>query len=184
MIKLHVSAKVGHHQVFIRKITCCTGVYIKYADAYRFWDLNIDTRLHTLHKQPYNMQGYSKWLSGFYQLVIHNTLDIGVCSCTDGSRNSQSFLLWCAVCSTYAFLRLERSLLRWGRTANHHRWHATNSLERTQLSCWCLLNHKGCTYRAPIRYVTKTRSVVLLNKKYIYCYLKCIVYDKFFKPRR
>jgi len=21
---------------------------------------------------------------------------------------------------------------------NHHRWHATNSLERTRLSCWCL----------------------------------------------
>ena len=24
---------------------------------------------------------------------------------------------------------------------------------------------KGCTYRAPVRYVTKTWSVVLLNKK-------------------
>ena len=24
----------------------------------------------------YNIQGYSKWLSGFYQLVIHNTLGI------------------------------------------------------------------------------------------------------------
>ena len=24
------------------------------------------------------IQGYSKWLSGFYQLVIHNTLEIGV----------------------------------------------------------------------------------------------------------
>jgi len=21
---------------------------------------------------------------------------------------------------------------------NHHRWHATNSLERNRLSCWCL----------------------------------------------
>jgi len=21
---------------------------------------------------------------------------------------------------------------------NHHLWHATNSLERTRLSCWCL----------------------------------------------
>jgi len=47
-----------------------------------------------------------------------------------------SFLLWCAVCSSYAFLRLERSLLRWRRTAN--RWHATNSLERTLFSRWCL----------------------------------------------
>jgi len=36
---------------------------------------------------------------------------------------------------------------------------------RTKLSCWYLWNHKGCTYRAPVRYVTKTWSVVLLNKK-------------------
>ena len=43
--------------------------------------------------------------------------------------------------------------------------HASNNLERTRLSCWCLYNHKGCTYRAPVRYVTKTWSVVLLNKK-------------------
>jgi len=34
-------------------------------------------------------------------------------------------------------------------------------------------------------YVTKTWSVVLLNKKkHIYCYLKCIVYDKLLKPRQ
>jgi len=38
--------------------------------------------------------------------------------------------------SSYAFLRLKRSLLRWRRTAN--RWYATNSLERTRFSCWCL----------------------------------------------
>ena len=63
------------------------------------------------------VQRYSKWLSGFWQLVIHNTLEIAVCSCTDGSRNSHSFLIWCALCSSYAFLRLERSLLRWRRTA-------------------------------------------------------------------
>ena len=41
-----------------------------------------------------------------------------------------------------------------------------------------------CTYRAHVRYVTKTSSVVLLNKKHIYCYLKCIVYDKLLKPRQ
>jgi len=51
------------------------------------------------------------------------------------------------------------------RHSNHHRWHATNCLEQTRLSCWCLQNHKWCTYRAPVRYVTKTWSVVLLNKK-------------------
>jgi len=38
--------------------------------------------------------------------------------------------------SCYAFLLLEHSLLRWRRTAN--RWHATDSLERTRFSCWCL----------------------------------------------
>ena len=46
---------------------------------------------------------------------------------------------------------------------NHHPWHA----EWTRLSCWCLWNHKWCTYRAPVRYVTKTWSVALLNKKSI-----------------
>jgi hypothetical protein len=35
----------------------------------------------------------------------------------------------------------------------------------------------------PVRYVTKTWSVVLLNKKYTYSYLKCIVYEKLLKPR-
>jgi len=40
------------------------------------------------------------------------------------------------------------------------------------------------TYRAPVRYVTNTWSVVLLNKKDIHCYLKCIVYDKLLNPRQ
>ena len=48
---------------------------------------------------------------------------------------------------------------------NHQRWHATNSLERTRLLCWCLQNHKGCIYRATVSYVTNTWSVVLLNTK-------------------
>ena len=47
---------------------------------------------------------------------IYRTINLGVYSCTDGSRNYQSFLLWCAVCSSYVFFRLERSLLRWRRT--------------------------------------------------------------------
>jgi len=69
--------------------------------------------------------------------------------------------------------------------SNHHHWHATNSLERTRLSFWCLWNHKGCTHTAPARYVTKTWSVVLLNKKkHIYSYLKCVVYDNLLKPRQ
>jgi len=39
-------------------------------------------------------------------------------------------------------------------------------------------------YRAPVSYVTKTWSVVLLNKKHIYSYLKLIMYDKLLKPRQ
>ena len=68
------------------------------------------------------IQGYSKWLSLFKQIVINNKLEIAVCSCTDGSRNYQSFLLWCVVCSSYAFLRLERSSLKWRRTAVRRRF--------------------------------------------------------------
>ena len=70
----------------------------------------------------FHVEGYLKWLSVFIQLVIHNTLEIRVYSCTDGSRNSQSFLLWCAVCSSYAFLSLENSLLRWRRKAVRRRF--------------------------------------------------------------
>ena len=71
------------------------------------------------------------------------------------------------VCSSSSRKYLGTGGTNQNRHWNHHRWHATNSLERTGLSCWCLQNHKGCTYRAPVRYVTKTWSVVLLNKKYI-----------------
>ena len=44
----------------------------------------------------------------------------------------------------------------------------------------CRINHKWCTYRAPVRYVTKTWSVVLLNKKIhillsqVYCVRKVV----------
>jgi len=43
---------------------------------------------------------------------------------------------------------------------------------------------KGAHIEQPVRYVTKTWSVVPLNKKYIYYYLKCLVYDKLLKPRK
>ena len=65
----------------------------------------------------------------------------------------------------FMFLLFPQEVTNQNRHSNHHRWHVTDSLERTGLSCWCLYNHKGCTYRAPVRYVTKTGSVVLLNKR-------------------
>jgi len=52
-------------------------------------------------------------------------------------------------------------------TIDNHRWRATNISERK-----------------PESYVTKTWSVVLLNKNHIYCYLTRIVYDKLLKPRQ
>ena len=38
-----------------------------------------------------------------------------------------------------------------------------------------LQNHKGCTYRAPIRYVTKAWSVVLLNRKNTYTLISSVL---------
>jgi hypothetical protein len=38
------------------------------------------------------------------------------------------------------------------------------------------------TKDAPVSYITKTWSVVSLNKKYTYSYLKCIVFGKLLKP--
>ena len=60
-------------------------------------------------------------------------------------------------------------------------------LERTRLSRWCLKNHKGCTYRAPVRFVTKTWSVVLLNKNTytaissVLCMTSCLNHDNHFE---
>jgi hypothetical protein len=61
--------------------------------------------------------GLLKMIVGVLTTYTQYTGERGVCSCTYGLRNSQSFLSWCAVSSSYAFLRLECSLLRWRRTA-------------------------------------------------------------------
>jgi hypothetical protein len=90
------------------------------------------------------------------------------------------------VCSSYAFLRLERSLLRWRRTAIE-----TITADMLQ-TVWNELDYRVnfvesqrvCTYRATVRCVTKTWSAVLLNKKKYIHYLKCIVCDKLLKPRQ
>jgi len=49
----------------------------------------------------------------------------------------------------------------------------------------CRITKGAHIEQAPVRYVTKTWSVILLNKKKnIYSYLKCIVYDKLLKPQQ
>jgi len=40
------------------------------------------------------------------------------------------------LCSTCKYPRTEGT--NQNRQWNHHRWHATHSLEWTRLSCWCL----------------------------------------------
>jgi hypothetical protein len=85
-------------QILLTHLTCIKEPYFLFEGQFKYRVIENDCR-------------------GFNNLSLHNTLDIAVCSCTDGSRNSQSFLLWCAECSSYALLRLERSWLRWRRTA-------------------------------------------------------------------
>jgi hypothetical protein len=38
----------------------------------------------------------------------------------------------------FMFLLFPQEVTNQNRHWNHHRWHATYSLERTRLSCWCL----------------------------------------------
>jgi len=51
-----------------------------------------------------------------------------------------SFLLWCAVCSTYCISPLGAQFTKMAANGSEKAtsWHATNSLEQTRFSCWCL----------------------------------------------
>jgi len=123
------------------------------------------------------IQGYSKWLSGYNcPAAIPQQIPE-----TTTTRQVHSKVV-CTVSRDRMRVYPGTEGTNQNRHWNHHRWHA----KRTRLSCWCLSNHKDCTYRAPVRYVTKTWRVVLLNikKKHIYSYLKCIVYDKLLKLRQ
>jgi len=131
-----------------------------------------------LKSQLCDIEGYSKWLSGFSQLVIHNTLQIAVhvfFYLIEHSRfllRTLQLLFMCTLCDS------------------------TNTKTIVEFVPNCLYHVSGDGFnggsdsylqlRATCgkRNVTKTWSVVLL-KKNIYCYLlKCIVYDKLLKPRQ
>ena len=106
------------------------------------------------------IQGYSKWLSGYN------------CPAAIPHQIRETTTIWQLHSKVVCTVSRDRVRVYPGtegtnqnRHWNHHRWHATNSLERTRLSCLYLWNHKGCIYRVPVRYVTKTWSVVLLNTK-------------------
>jgi len=107
-----------------------------------------------------HVQGYSEWLSGYN------------CPAVIPHQIRETTTIWQFHSKVVCTVSRDRVRVYPGiggtnqnRHWNHHRWHATDSLERTRLSCWCLWNHKGCTYRALVRYVRKTWSVILLNKK-------------------
>ena len=86
--------------------------------------------------------------------IIYNMLEIGVYSYTDGSRNCQ------------------RAPLRYVKGGSNTT--GTDVARFTHKQSRSYLNHL----------VTKTWSIVLLNKKHTYCYLKYIVYDKLLKSRQ
>jgi len=105
------------------------------------------------------IQGYSKWLSGY--------------NCPAAIRHQirETTTIWqfhskvvCTVSRDRVRVYPGMEGTNQNQHGNHQRWHA----ERTRLLCWCLWNYKGCTYRTPVRYVTKTWNVVLLNKKNTY----------------
>jgi len=108
--------------------------------------------------------------------VIHNTLQI------------QPHLI-----SFYGITsRIRLMFLLFREVSRNWRYESEPPLKPLPLTCGTnsiivlmFVESQTVTYRAPLRYVTKTWSVVLLNKKkYIYSYLKCIVYDKLLKPRQ
>jgi hypothetical protein len=103
----------------------------------QFWQVPISLgrgKRCSLHDRV-NVQGYQEWLSGW----------------SDATRLATSF----SRCNPMWFISIG---LRQGsglcfsssrkypgsegrnqnRHWNHHRWHATNNLERSRLSCWCL----------------------------------------------
>ena len=95
----------------------------------------------------HNIQGYSKWMSGYN------------CRAAIPHQIRETTAIWqfhsMAACTVsrdrvrvYPGTEGTNQNCHW----NNHRRHA----ERTRLSCWYLWNHKGCTCRAPVRYVTKT----------------------------
>ena len=99
--------------------------------AYRYVENRNITRIHKQNE----IRGYSKWLSGFQQLVIHNTLQIAVYEFFYLIEQHSKFLLhtlqvlyMCTLCDSTNINTI----------INNHRWHATNSLDRNRLSCWCL----------------------------------------------
>jgi len=112
------------------------------------------------HSLTLNVQSYSKRLSGYNcpAAIPHQSRE----TTTISQFHSK---IICTVSRDRVRVYPGTEGTNQNRHWNHHRWHATNSSERTRLSCWRLWNHKGCTYRAPVRYVTKTWSVVLLNKQ-------------------
>jgi len=63
-------------------------------------------------------------------------------------------------------------------------WQKSNWSMSDRRSYGVLENQLKRQQRTPLTYVTKTWSDVLLNKKDIYPYLKCFLYDKLLKPRQ
>ena len=75
------------------------------------------------------IRGYWKWLTGSY--TVHSRCN-PVWFLSVGLRQGSG------LCSFSSRKYHGTEGTNQNRHWNHHRWHATNSLERTRLSCWCL----------------------------------------------
>jgi len=63
-----------------------------------------------------------------------HTWDSSICIFLFNRTTLQVFVTY-LICALYVHpLWFYKQNRHW----NHHHWHATNSLERTRLSCWCL----------------------------------------------
>jgi len=71
----------------------------------------------------------SKWLSGSYTIQSR---------CNPMWFISMGLRQRSGLCSSYSHKYPGTEGTNENRHWNHHRWHATNSLKRTGLSCWCL----------------------------------------------
>ena len=145
------------------------------------WDITFARHLLKFLLSLLIIQGYSKWLSGFQQLVIHKkyTWDRSMCIFLFNRTTLQVFVTY-LIGSLYVHplwfykhqhdnhmgLHLENEVAR-RVVSDHHRSHA-RFIAAVNVAVW----------------YTKKWSVVLLNKKkYLYSYLKCILYDKLLNPR-
>ena len=124
------------------------------------------------------VHGYSKWLSGVLT-TCHLVLQMQP-----------------HVISFYGVTSMIRFMFRlFPQVSQNWRYESEPPLKPSPLTCYkqfgtnsiivlMFVESQRVYIWSTCKVCNKTWSVVLLNKKYIYSYLKCVVYDKSSKPRQ